>query len=416
MSEYYIAGIPCSAELYHHGVLGQKWGQRNYQNPDGSLTPLGRIHYGYGKAKEKVGKAARATGKGLVKAAKVAGKGVQLTAKYATLPVRRNHSWMLTKNEMRKMMERYDMESQFKRSKYAARGESLTKKMLDAAGQISYKGLETLAKKTAEKAADKIAERAFESADERAARKAKTRRQYYEDLREGNEARQQARNNELADREQEINDRQRLRDLRRREFDERLAAPERRRQEREYRRNAREEARSAARENNNSDTNSNISWDDSAPSWDRDAGLGNSRRSSSRNEESSRTSRSDSQQRSDYRQGMDRLLREAESREADRAASDYVTRQTARSNYRSGIDSLLREADERQSRSSRSASQQRDDYRQGVEEMLREAERRSPDTAAADYRARQAEREREARRMLEEFNGEYIPWPNARRR
>ena len=32
-------------ELYHHGILGQKWGIRRYQNPDGTLTEEGKIRY-----------------------------------------------------------------------------------------------------------------------------------------------------------------------------------------------------------------------------------------------------------------------------------------------------------------------------------------------------------------------------------
>lgn len=32
--------------LAHHGVEGQKWGVRRWQNKDGSLTAEGRIHYG----------------------------------------------------------------------------------------------------------------------------------------------------------------------------------------------------------------------------------------------------------------------------------------------------------------------------------------------------------------------------------
>lgn len=49
---FYDSGFPYSDELYHHGIKNQKWGLRRYQNEDGSLTPLGRIHYGVGKVRD----------------------------------------------------------------------------------------------------------------------------------------------------------------------------------------------------------------------------------------------------------------------------------------------------------------------------------------------------------------------------
>lgn len=43
---YYAMEADSYNAMMHSGTKGQRWGRRRYQNPDGSLTPLGRIHYG----------------------------------------------------------------------------------------------------------------------------------------------------------------------------------------------------------------------------------------------------------------------------------------------------------------------------------------------------------------------------------
>lgn len=42
------ANMTMDEALEHSGVMGQRKGHRRYQNLDGSLTPLGRLHYGIG--------------------------------------------------------------------------------------------------------------------------------------------------------------------------------------------------------------------------------------------------------------------------------------------------------------------------------------------------------------------------------
>lgn len=55
--------------LAHHGIKGQKWGVRRYQNGDGSLTPEGRQRYGVSsKLRKAAGVVGRAAGKAVRKA------------------------------------------------------------------------------------------------------------------------------------------------------------------------------------------------------------------------------------------------------------------------------------------------------------------------------------------------------------
>ena len=41
------------SELYHHGIPGQKWGVRRFQEEDGTLTPEGKRRYAYEMSRDQ---------------------------------------------------------------------------------------------------------------------------------------------------------------------------------------------------------------------------------------------------------------------------------------------------------------------------------------------------------------------------
>lgn len=144
---YYIAGFQVSDELYHHGVEGQKWYVRRYQNEDGSYTPLGMIHYG-------IGKAGKAFGSGVANAAKATGKAVKKVVGHKVDNVKKKHPWMMSDEELKAQTERTKLENAYlsevnkKKEATTSRGQKLARNILEStATTLASKAVDAAAKK-----------------------------------------------------------------------------------------------------------------------------------------------------------------------------------------------------------------------------------------------------------------------------
>lgn len=163
MSIYYVAGLPCSDELWHHGVKGMKWYQRRYQNEDGTLTALGKIHYGAKGVAKKTASAAS----GAVK--KVVSHKVQ--------KIKRKHPWMMSDAELEADSKRLQKEAAYKDLQKKAKGETATSKFLKNTGNVAYETAKnfgiSFGKTMGEKLVGKILDKAFMTENERNAKSVK---------------------------------------------------------------------------------------------------------------------------------------------------------------------------------------------------------------------------------------------------
>lgn len=121
--------------LAHYGTKNMKWGQRNYQNYDGSLTSEGRRHYGIGpprgskEALKKKAQEAKATRRSEKKAEKQARKAER--SKKVTMEYLRDHPKQIYKyrrnlneSDVKKLVSQIEFDRKLKdiRDEERARG------------------------------------------------------------------------------------------------------------------------------------------------------------------------------------------------------------------------------------------------------------------------------------------------------
>jgi len=139
---FYGSGFPYSDELYHHGIKGQRWGVRRYQNEDGSLTTLGKMRYGASEAK------------------KVLSSKIKNFNETRALNYKRKHLNKMTQDELNTELKRQQTMSAIseekRRQKFAKRDTERARKIVSdilesGAKTISSKMFNTLASKIFDK-------------------------------------------------------------------------------------------------------------------------------------------------------------------------------------------------------------------------------------------------------------------------
>lgn len=120
-------------ELYHHGILGMKWGVRRYQRKDGTLTPAGKK-----RAAKMEKNYQELTGKNLKRVNSAAKARAAKAAKTTNSNKTKSLSEM-SDEELRAAINRLQMEQQYKNlnPKKVSAGEKFMKAAVDVAGKAA---------------------------------------------------------------------------------------------------------------------------------------------------------------------------------------------------------------------------------------------------------------------------------------
>lgn len=147
-------------ELYHHGIKGQKWGVRRYQNLDRSLTPAGKERYGRGTG-DKIKSAVTAVGRTVGNAGKAVGRGIGNAGKTVGSKIsesyKKRHPEKMSDAELKAYAARLQMEKQVKQLKNDLTPKKQHKIRTRIAG-IMDKGIDKITNRAWDELANKIFE------------------------------------------------------------------------------------------------------------------------------------------------------------------------------------------------------------------------------------------------------------------
>ena len=115
---YYIGTIPCTPYIEHFGIIGMHWGNRRYQNEDGTLTEAGKVRYGkYSDMnrdqKKQADKVAKERQTLSTNAANAARSGADLARVWKNKNVKKSPASEMSDDELRKVINRMNLERQY---------------------------------------------------------------------------------------------------------------------------------------------------------------------------------------------------------------------------------------------------------------------------------------------------------------